>query len=204
MAVGGEFVTIRRTRIDQRSQRSRADCTAPAGDSIWAPGVGPATAARSVTMRLGLFGGSFDPVHYGHLLLAECCREQCKLDEVWFLPAATPPHKQSRVLTSGAQRIEMLQLAVSGHEMFRVCPVEIERGGVSFTVDTLAELSRQHPGSELFFLLGRRFAGGPAALARAGSVMSVGRAGCRQPAWRPRAQLRRAGPVRTARAISGD
>ena len=105
-------------------------------------------------MRLGLFGGTFDPVHYGHLLLAECCREQCQLDEVWFLPAATPPHKQSRVLTSGAQRIEMLQLAVSGHEMFRVCPVEIERGGVSFTVDTLAELSRQHPGSELFFLLG--------------------------------------------------
>ena len=47
-------------------------------------------------MRLGIFGGTFDPVHYGHLLLAECCREQCRLDQVWFLPAAVPPHKQAR------------------------------------------------------------------------------------------------------------
>jgi nicotinate-nucleotide adenylyltransferase len=105
-------------------------------------------------MRLGLFGGTFDPVHYGHLLLAECCREQCRLDEVWFLPAATPPHKQSRPLTPATQRIEMLQLAVGGHQPFQVCPLEIERGGVSYTVDTLAELARQEPGRELFFLLG--------------------------------------------------
>jgi nicotinate-nucleotide adenylyltransferase len=105
-------------------------------------------------MRLGLFGGTFDPVHYGHLLLAECCREQCQLDEVWFLPAATPPHKQSRPLTPAAQRIEMLQLAVGGHRPFQVCALEIERGGVSYTVDTLAELAQQEPGRELFFLLG--------------------------------------------------
>ena len=96
-------------------------------------------------MRLGLFGGSFDPVHYGHLLLAECCREQCQLDEVWFLPAATPPHKQGRALTSGEQRIEMLELAIGGHEAFDVCRLEIERGGISYTVDTLAELARRIP-----------------------------------------------------------
>ena len=70
-------------------------------------------------MRLGLFGGSFDPVHYGHLLLAECCREQCRLDEVWFLPAATPPHKQVRELTPAAQRIEMLELAIGGQARSR-------------------------------------------------------------------------------------
>ena len=56
-------------------------------------------------MRLGIFGGTFDPVHYGHLLLAECCREQLRLDRVWFLPAATPPHKQSRDLARCARRV---------------------------------------------------------------------------------------------------
>src|SRR5215467_14081281 len=94
-------------------------------------------------MRLGLFGGSFDPVHYGHLLLAECCREQCSLDEVWFLPAATPPHKQGRTLTSAAERVEMLELAIGGQPTFRVCRAEIERGGVSYTVDTLAHLAAE-------------------------------------------------------------
>ena len=88
-------------------------------------------------MRLGLFGGSFDPVHYGHLLLAECCREQCRLDRVWFLPAAVPPHKQGRQLTPAAARIEMLQLAIAGHEAFGVDRYEVDRGGVSYTVDTL-------------------------------------------------------------------
>jgi nicotinate-nucleotide adenylyltransferase len=105
-------------------------------------------------IRLGLVGGSFDPVHYGHLLLAECCREQCRLDEVWFLPAATPPHKQSRPLTPAAERIEMLELAIGGNEAFRVCRLEIDRGGISYTVDTLAELKRQEPDRKLFFLVG--------------------------------------------------
>ena len=88
-------------------------------------------------MRLGIFGGTFDPVHYGHLLLAECCREQCRLDAVWFLPAATPPHKQDRELTPAAQRIEMLELAIAGNPAFSVCRYEADRGGVNYTVDTL-------------------------------------------------------------------
>ena len=71
-------------------------------------------------MRLGLYGGSFDPVHYGHLLLAECCREQCRLDAVWFVPAAVPPHKQNRTLSPAGERIEMLKLAIGGHEAFAV------------------------------------------------------------------------------------
>ena len=105
-------------------------------------------------MRLGIFGGAFDPVHYGHLLLAELCREACGLDEVWFMPAATPPHKQHYAVTSAEQRIEMLELAIGGHEAFRVSRLEADRGGVSYTVDTLAQLRAESPERELFFLLG--------------------------------------------------
>jgi nicotinate-nucleotide adenylyltransferase len=105
-------------------------------------------------MRLGVFGGTFDPVHYGHLLLAESCREQCRLDEVWFVPAATPPHKSAQPMSPAADRLEMLSLAIGGHEGFRVNRTEIDRGGVSFTVDTLAQLQAEDSTRELFFLMG--------------------------------------------------
>lgn len=105
-------------------------------------------------MRLGVFGGTFDPVHYGHLLLAECCREQCGLDQVWFVPADVPPHKQQRTLTLGRQRVEMLELAIGGHTGFAVSRLELERGGVSYTVDTLRQLHQEDAGRELFLLLG--------------------------------------------------
>ena len=105
-------------------------------------------------MRLGLFGGSFDPVHYGHLLLAECCREQCRLGQVWFFPAGVPPHKQGRELTAASSRIEMLQLAVAGDEGFVVNRYEVDRGGVSYTVDTLRHIRAEDPDAELFLLLG--------------------------------------------------
>jgi len=105
-------------------------------------------------MRLGLYGGSFDPVHYGHLLLAECCREQCRLDAVWFAPAAVPPHKQDRQLSSVADRIEMLKLAIGGHEVFSLYLGEVERGGISYTVDTLEKLHAEHPGDQWFLPMG--------------------------------------------------
>jgi nicotinate-nucleotide adenylyltransferase len=105
-------------------------------------------------MRLGLLGGSFDPVHYGHLILAECCREQCHLDAVLFVPAAIPPHKQNLTLSPAAARIEMLKLAIGGQETFSVYTGEIERGGVSYTVDTLQHLKDEQPDRELFFLMG--------------------------------------------------
>lgn len=105
-------------------------------------------------MRLGLFGGSFDPVHYGHLLLAECCVEQRRLDQVWFLPAAVPPHKQGRELTPAEMRIEMLELAIGGHPRLAVSRYEVDRGGVSYTVDTLRHYREEDPEGELFFLLG--------------------------------------------------
>lgn len=107
-------------------------------------------------MRLGLFGGTFDPVHYGHLLLAEQCREQCQLDEVWFLPSGSPPHKQDATITVAKQRVEMLELATAGHLGFRVNDIELKRSGPTYTVDTLRALTAEsdQPGRELFFLIG--------------------------------------------------
>jgi nicotinate-nucleotide adenylyltransferase len=105
-------------------------------------------------MRIGIFGGTFDPVHYGHLLLAECCREQCQLDEVWLIPAWQSPHKQTGAAARPEHRLEMLRLAVAGNPQFRVSMLEIERGAVSYTVDTLAEIQRQRPDDTLFLLLG--------------------------------------------------
>jgi nicotinate-nucleotide adenylyltransferase len=105
-------------------------------------------------MRLGILGGTFDPVHYGHLLLAESCREQCRLDEVWLMPAAAPPHKLQRAMTAAKKRMEMLELAVAGHDALRASAAEVERGGVSFTIDTLASIREQQPSAELFLLMG--------------------------------------------------
>jgi len=105
-------------------------------------------------MRLGILGGTFDPVHYGHLLLAETAREQCRLDQVWFLPASIPPHKQGHELSSVEQRMEMLELAVAGSPAMAVSRLEADRGGVTYTVDTLAALKAEAPERELLFLMG--------------------------------------------------
>ena len=105
-------------------------------------------------MRIGVFGGSFDPVHVGHLLAAECCREQAGLDRVLFVPAAIQPHKQHRQLASGQHRMDMLSLATGGHDAFAVSADELDRGGVSYTVDTLERLRARHPGDELLLILG--------------------------------------------------
>lgn len=105
-------------------------------------------------MRIGVFGGTFDPVHLGHLILAEQCREQGRLDQVLFVPAARPPHKQEQALTPFAQRVEMLQLAVAGQPAFHVEEMEKDRPGPSYTVETLHELRQRHPDAELWLVLG--------------------------------------------------
>lgn len=105
-------------------------------------------------MRLGVFGGSFDPVHYGHLLLAEYCRTKCELDRVWFMPAATNPHKQHRATAPTEDRYQMLELAIAGHGPFAVSRLELDRGGVSFTVDTLNTIATENPDYKLFLLIG--------------------------------------------------
>jgi nicotinate-nucleotide adenylyltransferase len=105
-------------------------------------------------VRIGVFGGSFDPVHLGHLILAEQCREQGRLDQVWFLPAARPPHKLEQELTPFAQRVEMLHLAIAGQPAFRVEELEKDRPGPGYTAVTLEELHRLHPEHEWFLVIG--------------------------------------------------
>ena len=138
-------------------------------------------------MRLGIFGGSFDPVHYGHLLLAESCREERRLDQIWFMPAAVPPHKRPGAVGSAAQRVEMLRLATGGNEAFLVSTIEIDRGGVSYTVDTLEAIRREQPEAELFFLMGADSLADlptwrdPARICELASPIVVGRAGAAPP-----------------------
>jgi nicotinate-nucleotide adenylyltransferase len=105
-------------------------------------------------MRIGVFGGTFDPVHLGHLILAEQCREQGRLDQVWFVPAGHPPHKSHHIITPFRHRAEMLRLATAGHPAFRVNELENDRPGPSYTVETLDELRKAHPGADWFFLVG--------------------------------------------------
>jgi len=105
-------------------------------------------------VRSGVFGGSFDPVHYGHLLMAECCREHCELDRILFVPTAQSPHKLETVPASASDRLEMLKLAVGGHSLFDISSFEIDKGGVSYSVDLLEHLRTESPEDELFFLMG--------------------------------------------------
>jgi nicotinate-nucleotide adenylyltransferase len=104
--------------------------------------------------RIGVFGGTFDPVHIGHLILAEQCREAARLDQVWFVPAGNPPHKQDHNVAHFEQRAEMIELAAAGYPPFRVEPIEHERQGLTYTADTLEALKERHPGDELFLLIG--------------------------------------------------
>src|SRR5215471_5138390 len=105
-------------------------------------------------MRVGIFGGTFDPVHLGHLVLAEQAREQGRLDEVWFVPAPRPPQKDGQAITRFDARVEMLALAIAGQPAFKIDELEKERTGPSYTVETLAELRRRHPGDTFFLLVG--------------------------------------------------
>ncbi len=105
-------------------------------------------------MRIGLFGGAFDPIHLGHLILAERCREDAALDEVWFLPSYKPPHKADRQLTRFEQRCEMATLATTGQPSFRVEPIEKELPPPNYTAETLAELRRRHPGYTFALIVG--------------------------------------------------
>lgn len=105
-------------------------------------------------MRIGIFGGSFDPIHLGHLILAEQCREIARLDQVWFIPCAQQPLKDHQTIASDRQRCEMIELAIAGCDPFHLSKIEVERGGVSYMVDTLEQIHAQQPDDELFLLLG--------------------------------------------------
>ncbi len=104
-------------------------------------------------MRLGLYGGTFDPIHLGHLILAEACREACGLDRVWFVVAGAPPHKPGG-RTDVGHRLEMARLAVAGNPAFEVSEIETRRPGPHYSVETLEAVARERPEDELFFLIG--------------------------------------------------
>ncbi|GIO85408.1 putative nicotinate-nucleotide adenylyltransferase [Paenibacillus faecis] len=103
--------------------------------------------------RVGIMGGAFDPVHLGHLLAAEAAREQYGLEEVWFMPSHIPPHKHQAGV-SGKQRLEMVEAATRANPAFKPLDLELRRGGVSYTVDTIRELRREHPDLDLYFIIG--------------------------------------------------
>lgn len=105
-------------------------------------------------MRIGVMGGSFDPVHTGHLIAAESVRESFELDRVIFIPAYQPPHKPRLPDAPPEVRLRMLSAAVNSNPAFEVSDIEIRREGPSYTLDTLLELGRIHPGSKLFFIIG--------------------------------------------------
>jgi len=105
-------------------------------------------------MRVAIFGGSFDPIHFGHLWMAELSREAMQLDEILFVPTATSPLKPHGPVASNEQRLAMLRLAISGHSAMRVDTREIERGGTSYTIDTVRNLQRERPSDNFFLLVG--------------------------------------------------
>ena len=105
-------------------------------------------------MRIGIFGGTFNPPHVGHLIVADAVREQLGLHTVFFVPSYINPQKQEREVASGDHRLEMLRLAAGGNPGFAVSDAEIRRGGVSFTVDTLGDFHRTYPEADLYFLVG--------------------------------------------------
>jgi nicotinate-nucleotide adenylyltransferase len=105
-------------------------------------------------MRLGILGGTFDPPHIGHQVLAEQAREQLRLDRVLWVPASDPWRKGGAVVTAAEHRLAMLRLAIASNEAFEVITTELERPGPTYTVDTLNQLHGEYAAEELIFLLG--------------------------------------------------
>jgi nicotinate-nucleotide adenylyltransferase len=105
-------------------------------------------------MKIGLYGGSFNPPHIGHLILAEMIHEALNLDLVLFVPSAIPPHKDDDSMLAAEERLRLTELAVAGNERFGVSDVEIRRGGTSYTVDTVDEIGRIHPRALLWLIVG--------------------------------------------------
>ena len=105
-------------------------------------------------MKIGILGGTFNPVHIGHLILAEETREKLGLDKIIFVPTALPPHKDNVNIAQASDRLAMLKLAVKANKFLGVSDVEIKRQGRSYTIDTLKEFKRKYPHDELYFIIG--------------------------------------------------
>lgn len=105
-------------------------------------------------MRVGVLGGTFDPIHVGHLIMAESALEAAGLDEIWFMPALEPPHKAKEGVTDAALRMAMVEAAIRGNPRFRASGLELERGGASYTADTAAALAERYPEHRFYWIFG--------------------------------------------------
>src|SRR3989442_2900266 len=103
---------------------------------------------------IGLFGGSFNPVHLGHLLVAQAAREELQVERLFFIPAAQSPFKPGMVLAPAPERLRLLRLALAGQTVCEIDDQEIHRGGVSYTIDTVRDYVRRFPGAGLLYLIG--------------------------------------------------
>ncbi|MDA0577288.1 MAG: nicotinate-nucleotide adenylyltransferase [Verrucomicrobia bacterium] len=104
--------------------------------------------------RIGILGGTFNPIHVGHMILAQSALEAYELSSVIFMPCATPAHKGRQALLSGKHRLAMVERAIGWNPFFEVSDVELQRTGVSYAVDTVSVLTRQRPQAQLFFIIG--------------------------------------------------
>lgn len=140
-------------------------------------------------MKLGIYGGSFDPVHLGHLLVAQAAVEELGLDRIFFVPAAQSPFKPETKPAPDAMRLQLLRLALAGKTNCELDDQEIRRGGISYTVDTLSDYALRFPGAELFYLIGADNAAklnewrNPAELARLARFVAIPRPGGTQPVF---------------------
>lgn len=105
-------------------------------------------------MRIGILGGTFDPIHYAHLFVAEEARQRFDLERVEFIPCGVPPHKKNYAVSPAKHRLAMTLLAIEGNPFFRASRIEIDRQGVSYTVDTLGKWHALYPDHELFLIMG--------------------------------------------------
>ncbi len=105
-------------------------------------------------MRIGILGGTFNPIHFGHLHIAEEVQKACGLDQVWFLPTCHPPHKQLAADVPFADRLAMVEAALRGYPQFVASDLEGRRGGTSYSVETLQQLRSEHPAEEFYFIMG--------------------------------------------------
>jgi nicotinate-nucleotide adenylyltransferase len=104
--------------------------------------------------RIGVFGGSFNPVHIGHLITAQDALEFLDLSKVLFVPCNQPPHKDPGQFASAAHRVAMLEKAVADNPRFEICDLEIKRGGTNYSIDTIKQLKKSYPADELYFIIG--------------------------------------------------
>lgn len=105
-------------------------------------------------MKIGIFGGSFDPVHLGHLWIAESAREYLGLDEIWWIPASQSPLKKVSPIASDEQRLMMVRLAIAGTPNHIIDERELRRGSVSYTIDTIKEITEENPRNDYFLIVG--------------------------------------------------